>query len=68
MTAIISGETASRSPVRIDELSSTITREVRVRPTLLMCVFCQLKLNGFQEMREAGLGAIYSIEEDVDLI
>jgi hypothetical protein len=68
MRAVMSGETASRSPVRIDELSSTITREVRVLPNSLLCLFCMLKLNGYQEMREAGLGTIYRIEEDVDPI
>lgn len=68
MTAVMSGETASRSPVRINESSNTITREVRVLPNLLICVFCRLKLNGYQEMHEAGLGTIYKIEEDVDPI
>lgn len=68
MKAVMSGETASRSSVRVDELSSTITREVRVLPNLLICPFCSLKLTGYQEMREAGLGTIYKIEEEVDPI
>ena len=66
MKAGISGETVGRSPVRIDEISGTIRREIRVLPNLLKCPSCRLDLNGYQEMNEAGLGAIYTIEEEED--
>jgi hypothetical protein len=68
MRAVMSGETVSRSPVRIEATSGTIRREVRVLPNLLLCLFCKLILNGYQEMNEAGLGAIYTIEEEEDPI
>jgi hypothetical protein len=68
IVAGMSGETVSRSPVRINESSGTITREVRVLPNSLICPFCELRLNGYQEMNEAGLGAIYKIEEEEDPI
>jgi len=55
--AVMSGESQSRSPVRIDEDSSTIKREVRVLPNSLHCPFCKLDLSGYQEVREAGLAA-----------
>jgi hypothetical protein len=67
-TAVVSGESVSRSPVRIDESAGTIKREVRVLPNLLRCPFCKLNLVGFQELNEAGAGAIYTIEEQPDPI
>jgi hypothetical protein len=66
--AIVSGESVTRSPVKIDEALGTIKREVRVLPNLLRCPLCNLNLNGFQELNEAGVGEIYTIEEHVDPI
>jgi hypothetical protein len=66
--AVATGETLGRSPVEVDEILGTIRREVRVLPNAFVCVFCGLKLNDFQEMNEAGLGAIYTIHEEEDPI
>jgi len=66
--AVVSGETVGRGPVRIDETAGTIKREVRVLPNLFRCPFCKLHLSGFQELNEAGVGAIYMIEEQEDPI
>jgi len=68
MTAGMSGESVGRSPVRIDESSSSIKREVRVLPNVLLCGFCNLRLAGYQEMNEAGLGKVYKVEEEEDPI
>lgn len=68
LPAGMSGETVGRSPLRISEDDSAIRREVRVLPNVLVCVSCKLELNGFQEMNEAGLGTIYTIEEEEDPI
>ena len=62
----MSGEAVGRSPVRLDESGATITREVRVLPNVLRCPSCKLELNGYQEMNEAGLGAVYTNEEQED--
>ena len=64
----MSGETVGRTPVRINEEDGTIQREVRVLPNVLMCPSCGLDLKGYQEMNEAGLGTIYTIEEEEDPI
>lgn len=66
--AVISGETVGRSPARIDEDTGTIKREARILPNLLNCPFCKLNLNGYQELKEAQLGAIYTIEKEEDPI
>jgi transcription elongation factor Elf1 len=66
--AVVSGETVGRGPARVDETAGTIKREVRVLPNLLRCPFCKLNLSGFQELNEAGVGAIYTIEEQEDPI
>jgi hypothetical protein len=66
--AVKGGETLSRGPARIDELSATITREVRVLPNRFRCPSCNLKLVGFPEMQQAGLGTVYTILEDEDPI
>jgi hypothetical protein len=68
MTGVMGGETVSRSPVRINEAEGTIIREARVLPNLFICPFCRLRLSGFQELKEAGLGAVYRIEEEEDPI
>jgi hypothetical protein len=65
-SAIMAGEIVSRGPVRIDEAKPVIEREVRVLPTQFKCPYCGLTLNGFQEMREAGVGTIYAVTEDED--
>jgi hypothetical protein len=64
--AVLGGETVSRTAPRIDEDNNTISREVRVLPNSLRCAFCKLRLNSFQEMREADIGNIYTIGEDED--
>lgn len=66
--AVLSGEILARSPARIDESGGAITREARVLPNSLNCPFCKLNLSGYQELREAQLGNIYSIEEQEDPI
>lgn len=66
--AVATGETLGRSPVQINEHTGAITREVRVLPNAFTCAYCSLKLNDFQEMNEAGLGAIYTIQEVEDPI
>jgi transcription elongation factor Elf1 len=66
--AIMSGESISRGPARIDEDAATIQREVRVLPNYFRCPVCNLKLNGYQEMLEAGLGTLYTTIEDEDPI
>lgn len=62
----MTGEIVSRGPVRIDESQSAIEREVRVLPTKFWCPFCSLRFDGYQEMRAAGLGGIYTRTEDED--
>ena len=34
----------------------------------MICVVCRLDLKGFQELNEAGLGAIYTVSEEEDPI
>lgn len=67
-TAVIGGETVGRSPVRIDQAETSITREVRVLPNRLRCPYCNLVLTSFQEVREAGRGDIFTVEEHEDPI
>jgi len=64
--AVVTGDTVSRGPVHIDESNASIEREVRVLPTQLTCPHCGLKLDGFQEMRQASFGAIYTVSESED--
>jgi hypothetical protein len=64
--AVIGGETVGRGPVRIDEESSSISREIRVLPNNLRCAICNLLLASFQEVREADRGNIYTVEEYED--
>jgi hypothetical protein len=66
--AIMSGESISRGPARVDEDAATIQREVRVLPNFFRCPVCKLKLDGYQEMLEAGLGTIYTAVEVEDPI
>lgn len=66
--AVKGGETLSRGPARIDEVLATITREVRVLPNRFRCPSCDLKLAGFSEMQQAGLGTVYTISEQEDPI
>ena len=66
--ALIGGETVSRSPVRIDEESNSIIRQARVLPNRFRCPFCKLTLNSFQELNTAGMGNIFTIEEEQDPI
>ena len=54
--------------MRIDEAEGTIKREVRVLPNLFRCAFCKLNLSGFQELNEADVGDLYTIEEHTDPI
>jgi hypothetical protein len=62
----MTGDIVGRGPVRIDEGSTTIEREARVLPTKFLCPHCELKLDGFQEMRQAQFGAVYKILEHED--
>jgi hypothetical protein len=64
--AVISGEIVSRTLARIDEDSGSIKREARILPNLLYCPFCKLGLKGYQELKTAQLGVIYTIEEYED--
>lgn len=66
--AVISGESVSRGPVKIDEASGKISREVRVLPNAIFCPLCDLALSGYQQVREAGLGEIYTVIETEDPI
>ncbi len=68
LDAIMSGESVGRTPARINEDTGTIQREVRVLPTSFDCPYCSLKLRGYQELNEAGLGAIFIAEEEEDPI
>jgi hypothetical protein len=68
LPAEMSRETVGRSPVRINEGDGTISREIRVLPNVLICRSCGLELNGYEEMNEAGLGTIYTTEEQEDPI
>jgi hypothetical protein len=64
-SAVMTGDKVSRGPVRIDERNTTIEREVRVLPTKFWCPICELGFDGFQEMRQARLGAIYTVNERI---
>lgn len=66
LSAIMAGNIVGRGPVRIDESSTTIDREVRILPTKFRCTHCELKLDGFQELRQANLGNVYTVEESED--
>ena len=68
LDAIMIGESVGRTPVRINEATGTIQREVRVLPTLFACPYCSLRLSGYQELSEAGLGALFTAEEEEDPI
>jgi hypothetical protein len=65
---LMTGENMGRTPVRIDEATGTITREVRALPNVFVCPHCKLSLKGFQELHEAGMGAIYTVSEEEDPI
>jgi hypothetical protein len=64
--AVMAGVIASRGPVTIDEADTTISREVRVLPTQFRCRHCDLRLQGYQEMRLASLGTVYTVSEQED--
>ena len=64
----IAGETTGRSPVKIDESTGIIMRDVRVLPNALRCPACSLELDGYQELRSVDLGSLYSVLEEVDPI
>lgn len=66
--AMISGEIVGRGPSRISEDAGTISREVRVLPNQLNCPHCSLALSSYQELKEAGLGNIYTLLEEEDPI
>lgn len=67
-SAVMSGKSLSRGPARVDEAELTIEREVRVLPNVFRCVHCLLRMDGYQEMLEAGLGTIYTTVEAEDPI
>lgn len=64
--AVMTGDIVGRGPVRINEANTVIEREVRVLPTKFLCRACDLKLDGFQEMRQAQFGAVYKVLENED--
>lgn len=64
--SVMGGETVSRSPVKIDEDDNVIRREIRVLPNKLRCPYCDLSLVGYQELKEADLGGIYTVAEEED--
>ncbi len=64
--AALTGEVVSRSPTKIDEEATTISREARVLPNQMVCGVCKLKLEGYQELLEAKLGNIYTASEEDD--
>jgi hypothetical protein len=66
--AVMGGESVSRGPAKIDEGSGMISREVRVLPNTLACPLCSLTLAGYQQMREAKLGDIYTVVDTEDPI
>lgn len=66
--AVMGGESVSRGPARIDESSGSISREVRVLPNTIFCPLCSLSLTVYQQMKEAKLGGIYTVEEIEDPI
>jgi hypothetical protein len=66
--AVVGGETVGRSPVKVDEEESAISRTVRVMPNKLRCAHCKLILLSFQELREAERGNIYTVEVTEDPI
>jgi hypothetical protein len=68
LSGLVAGSVVGRGPVRIDETSNTIDREVRILPTKFRCTHCELKLDGFQELRQANLGNVYTMQESEDPI
>jgi len=62
------GESLNRGPVKINEDEGTIKREVRVLPNKFRCGVCGIKLDGYQELLQAGLGKVFTTEEDEDPI
>jgi hypothetical protein len=68
LNGIMLVESVGRTPVRINEETGTIQREVRVLPTFFACPYCSLRLRGYQEISEAGIGAIFTAEEEEDPI
>jgi hypothetical protein len=66
--AVMSGEIVGRTPARIDQDAGTISREIRVLPNQLNCASCKVALKSYQELREAGLGDIYTLGEEEDPI
>ncbi|HWG37644.1 MAG TPA: hypothetical protein VN690_08005 [Terriglobales bacterium] len=66
--AVISGKPIGRSPVVLDKSETAILREIRVLPNRLQCPYCKLVLLNFQEVRQAGLGDIFTSVEAEDPI
>lgn len=62
------GESLNRGPATVNEEDGTITREVRVLPNKFRCGVCGLKLDGYQELLQAGLGKAFTTEEEEDPI
>jgi hypothetical protein len=62
------GESLNRGPAKVSEEDGTITREVRVLPNKFRCAVCGLKLDGYQELLQAGLGKVFTTEEEEDPI
>lgn len=64
----LSGEALDRGPTKICGASGAIVREVRALPNAFGCAVCGLKLNGYQELLQAGMGKAFVVEEEEDPI
>jgi hypothetical protein len=64
----ISGEALNRGPIKVNEEEGTLSREVRALPNAFRCPACGLKLDGYQELLQAGLGKPFVGMEDEDPI
>lgn len=67
-TGAITGEALNRGPIRVNEDDVTLSREVRALPTAFACLICGLKLSGYQELLQAGLGKPFVSFEEEDPI
>ncbi len=60
------GESLNRGPAKVSEDDGLLVREVRVLPTKFRCGVCLLKLDGYQELLQAGLGKVFTSSEEED--
>jgi hypothetical protein len=64
----ISGEALNRGPIKVNEDEGTLSREVRALPNAFRCPTCGLRLDGYQELLQAGLGKPFVSPEEEDPI